>query len=103
MPQVRVTHGLPDNFEVGSYTAVSSSGSMSKGIFYDYLIKVVLPFFPKCKKGKLVRDKEGNIVHCPLIMKVNTGPGRLGKCLTNVQRRIKVWEVCIMILLGLPN
>ena len=76
---------------------------MTEDIFYEYLFTVILPFYPKCKKGKVVRDKKGNIVHSPVIVKVDTGPGRLEKHLTSVEKRRKAWELGLIILLGLPN
>ena len=103
LPKINVKLGLPEVVEVASYAAVSSSGSMTKDIFYEYLLKVILPLFPKCKKGKVVQDEDGKLVFSPLIVKVDTGPGRLGKHLRNLEKRKEAWDHGIMILLGLPN
>ena len=51
----------------------------------------------------MVRKEDGNIVHCSVVVKVDTGPGRLGASLENVEFRRKMREKGVVILLGLPN
>ena len=83
---MKVKCGCPTYQSINSYVSVSSSGSMTERIFYEYIKKVIVPLYPKCKKGKLVRDENGNILHHPVIIKVDTGPGRLGASLENIEK-----------------
>ena len=94
---------MPINQEISLYVGVTQNGSMNNNFFNEYLDQVVLPLFPKAKDGKVVRNKDGHLAHCPFIVKVDTGPGRLGATLTNIELRQNARKKGLILLLGLPN
>ena len=51
----------------------------------------------------MVRGKDGNLIHCPLIVKIDTGPGRLDASLTNIELHREARKKGIILLLELLN
>ena len=103
LPVVKVKFGCKTVQVISLFVAITPSGSMTKEFFYEYLDQVILPLFPKAGPGKLLRDEKGTIVRHPVIVKIDTGPGRLGASLKNIERREAALMKVIILLLGLPN
>ena len=103
MPEVKVKFGCSTTQTIKSYVSVTSSGSMTEDHFYEYINKVIIPLYPMLKAGKVVCDANRRIVNHPIVIKVDTGPGRLGATLINVKRRNTLMKIGVILLLGLPN
>jgi len=94
MSETRSTRG--SRHAIGVYGANADGEMLPPFYIFDYL-------FPKAGPGKLLRDDKGKIVRHPVVVKIDTGPGRLGASLKNIERREAALKKGIILLLGLPN
>ena len=82
--------------------SVRHKGSMDTLLFQlwdDEVLKVCYPHTsPKVKPNKTSRMVEG-----PLVLKTDSGPGRLSNSVKNIEFRQKLLDEGIFIFLGFPN
>jgi len=102
LPVIEGKFGCPDRVEVSSFYSVRSRGSMDDSLFNDYVERVVLPLYPNISKTATF-DPTGKLLCGPVILKVDSGPGRMIANLESISKRAKFFEQGLLILMGLPN
>ena len=128
LPTVEGRFGCPSRVESGSFFSVRSSGSMDDSLFNDYVERVILPLYPNISRtasfDPVTGKKGGRLFYCllflpndcfltrlcigrllcgPVILKVDSGPGRMVASAESISRRTKFLEMGLYILMGLPN
>ena len=127
LPNVEGRFGCPTRVESASFYSVRSSGSMDDSLFNDYVDRVILPLYPNISKTAMSDANTGElcdvvVIRCcscsnfcplfilsgkllcgPVILKVDSGPGRLVASADSISRREKLKEMGLLILMGLPN
>ena len=125
--------GCPDRVEEPSFFSVRARESMDDSLFNDYVERVVLPLYPNINKtakfdpntstlatlwnnnaavflklkllltSLLVDTEAGKLLCGPLILKVDSGPGRMIANKASIIKRDEFFEMGLHILMGLPN
>ena len=103
LPVVSGRFGCPDIVEVASFYAVRAKGSMDDSLFNDYIERVVLPLYPNISKHARFDPNTGKLLCGPVILKVDSGPGRIIANLESITKRAEFLEMGLLILMGLPN
>jgi hypothetical protein len=102
LPTISGRFGCPSTIEQSSYYSVRARGSMDDSLFNDYIERVVLPLYPNISK-EVRFDANGKLLCGPVILKVDSGPGRIVANLDSISKRAAFRELGLLILMGLPN
>lgn len=102
LPTISGRFGCPSTIEQSSYYSVQARGSMDDSLFNDYIERVVLPLYPNISKEARF-DANGKLLCGPVILKVDSGPGRIVANLDSISKRAAFRELGLLILMGLPN
>ena len=102
LPTVRGKYGCPTTEEYPSNVCVRTSGCTDEQLFQQLISQIYLPLFPNCS-STIERDDNGNLLKGPIIIKTDSGQGRLAATLDSVKFRESMWEQGVYIVLGLPN
>ena len=102
LPLLQGRFGCPDRVEVASFYSVRARGSMDDSLFNDYVERVVLPLYPNISKTAKF-DSTGKLLCGPVILKVDSGQSRLIANMECISKRAEFLEICLLILMGLPN
>jgi len=103
LPKVSGRFGCPETqHDVASYYAVRSRGSMDDSLFNNYVEEVIIPLYPNISKRARF-DQNGKLLCGPVILKVDSGPGRLVANAESIRKREDFMERGLLIMLGLPN
>ncbi len=102
LPTVVGKFGTGKNMLYPSFVAMQPKGSMDKTLYPIFINDVILKCYPNVQK-ETVRDEDGRKVKGPIILKTDTGPGRLCKDITHVTAREELYDKGVHNLLGLPN
>ena len=103
LPKVTGRFGCPDRIEESSFYSVRSRGSMDDSLFNDYIERVVLPLYPNISKTATFDANTGKLLCGPVILKVDSGPGRIIANMESIAKREAFRELGLLILMGLPN
>ena len=103
LPIVTGRFGCPDRVEVASFYSVRAKGSMDDSLFNDYIERVVLPLYPNIAKEARFDPISGKLLCGPVILKVDSGPGRIIATMESITKRAEFLEMGLLILMGLPN
>jgi hypothetical protein len=77
---------------------------MNDLVFNDYIERVVLPLCQKISKtAKFDLNTPGKLLCGPVILKVDSGPGRIIANLDSISKRAAFSERGLLMLVGLPN
>ena len=77
LPSVTGRFGCPEEIESGSFYSVRSHGSMDDSLLNDYINQVILPLYPNISKTAAFNPITGKLLHGPVILKLDSGPGRI--------------------------
>ena len=102
LPTITGRFGCPSTIEQASFYSVRARGSMDDSLFNDYIERVMLPLYPNISKTARF-DANGKLLCGPVILKVDSGPGRIVANLDSISKRAAFRELGLLILLGLPN
>ena len=102
LPTITGRFGCPDTIEQASFYSVRARASMDDSLFNDYIERVVLPLYPNISKIAKF-DPNGKLLCGPVILKVDSGPGRIIANLDSISKRAAFRELGLLILMGLPN
>ena len=72
-------------------------------LFIEYIEKVVLPLYPNISKTTKFDHVSGRLLCGPVILKVDSGPGRIVASEESISKRADFLEMGLFILMGLPN
>ena len=103
LPVVTGRFGCPDLIEESSFFSVKSRGSMDDSLFIEYIEKVVLPLYPNISKTMEFDPVNGRLLRGPVILKVDSGPGRIVASEESIAKQTDFLEMGLYILMGLPN
>jgi hypothetical protein len=103
LPSVTGRYGCPELIESGSFYSVRSHGSMDDALLNDYINQVILPLYPNISKTTAFEPTSGKLLHGPVILKLDSGPGRIVASYDSILRREALAEMGLIILAGLPN
>jgi hypothetical protein len=103
LPVITGRFGCPDRTEVTSFYSVQTRGSMDDCLFNDYVERVILPLYPNISKTARFDPNIGKLLCGPVILKVDSGPGRIIANLESISKRAEFLELGLLILMGLPN
>ena len=95
--------GCSEIVKVASFYSVQAKGSMDDLLFNDYIERIVLPLYPNISKHARFDPNTGKLLCGPVILKVDSGPGRIIANLENITKRAEFLEMGLLILMGLPN
>ena len=102
LPVTTGRYGCPERIECGSFYSVRSHGSMDDSLLNDYINQVILPLYPNISKTAAF-DPTGKLLHGPVILKLDSGPGRIVASYDSILRREALAEMGLIIMAGLPN
>ena len=103
LPSVTGRFGCPEQIESGSFYSVRSRGSMDDSLLTDYINQVVLPLYPNISKTTAFEPTTGKLLHGPVILKLDSGPGRIVASHDSILQREALAEMGLIIMSGLPN
>ena len=103
LPSVQGRYGCPERIESGSFYSVRSHGSMDDALLNDYINQVILPLYPNISKTAAFDQTTGKLLHGPVILKLDSGPGRIVASYDSITRREALAEMGLLIMAGLPN
>ena len=103
LPVIKGRFGCPELIEESSFFSVRSRGSMDDSLFIEYIEKVVLPLYPNISKTTEFDPVNGKLLRGPVILKVDSGPGRIVASEESIAKRADFLEMGLYILMGLPN
>jgi hypothetical protein len=103
LPVIKGRFGCPELIEESSFFSVRSRGSMDDSLFIEYIEKVVLPLYPNISKTTEFDPVNGRLLRGPVILKVDSGPGRFVASEQSIAKRADFLEMGLYILMGLPN
>ena len=103
LPVIEGRFGCPDRVEVASFYSVRARESMDDSLFNDYVERVVLPLFPNINKTAKFDPLTGKLLCGPVLLKVDSGPGRMIANMQSLSKRAEFLEQGLFILMGLPN
>ncbi len=102
LPSVTGQFG-PEQIESGSFYSVRSCGSMDDSLQNDDINQVLLPLYPNISKTTAFEPTTGKLLHGPVILKLDSGPGRIVALFDSILRREELAEKGLIIMSGLPN
>ncbi len=103
LPVVTGRFGCPTQIEESSFCSVRTRGSMDDTLFIDYIERVVLPLYPNISKTAEFDPVTGKLLCGPVVLKVDSGPGRIVASEQSITKRAELLEKGLYILMGLPN
>jgi len=103
LPSVTGRYGCPTIVESGSFFAVRPRGSMDDTLLNDYIERVIVPLYLNMNKTAVFDPITGKLNQGPVILKVDTGPGRIVLSEAILLKREQLFERGLIILMGLPN
>ncbi|KAI2492854.1 hypothetical protein MHU86_21695 [Fragilaria crotonensis] len=103
LPAIKGRFGCPELIEESSFYSVRARGSMDDSLFIEYIEKVVLPLYPNISKTTKFDPVNGRLLCGPVILKVDSGPGRIVASEESISKRADFLEMGLYILMGLPN
>ena len=103
LPSITGRFGCPEQIECGSFYAVRSNGSMDDSLLNMYINQVVLPLYPNISKTAAFQSTTGMLLHGPVILKLDSGPGRIVASYDSIILREALAEKGLIIMSGLPN
>ena len=102
LPVTTGRYGCPERIECGSFYSVRSHGSMDDSLLNDFINQVILPLYPNISKTAAF-DPTGKLLHGPVILKLDSGPGYIVALHDSILRREALAEMGLIIMAGLPN
>ena len=102
LPTVKGRYGCPTTESYDSFVSVRKSGCTDEQLMQQLIEEVYLPLYPNCNKSVL-RDEEGRFMSGPIILKTDSGQGRLCATFSNVEFCERMQERGVYLVLGLPN
>ena len=72
-------------------------------LFIECIEKVVLPLYPNISKTTEFDPVNGKLLRGPVVLKVDSGPGRIVASEESIAKRADFLEMGLYILMGLPN
>ena len=94
LPVIEGRFGCPDRVEVASFYSVWERGSLDDSLFNEYVERVVLPLYPNVSKTAKF-DPTGKLLFGPVILKVDSGSGRMIVSIGRISKRAKFFsKVC---------
>ncbi|KAI2492280.1 hypothetical protein MHU86_22287 [Fragilaria crotonensis] len=103
LPTVTGRFGCPTTVESSSFFAVRTRGSMDDTLIKSYVEQVILPLFPNISKHSSFDAETGKLLAGPVILKLDSGPGRIVASHESISKREAFLEMGLIILSGLPN
>jgi hypothetical protein len=103
LPKVEGRFGCPSLIESDSFYSVRMRGSMDDTLFNDYITRVILPLYPNISKTAVFDPQTGKLLCGPVVLKVDSGPGRIVATAASLACREAFHEMGLFILAGLPN
>jgi hypothetical protein len=103
LPKVEGRYGCPTLIESDSFCAVRQRGSMDDKLLNDYISNVIMPLYPNLSKATAFDPITGKLLHGPVILKIDSGPGRIVATLVSLEQRAALFQKGLIILAGLPN
>ena len=102
LPKVRGKYGCPTTETYESSVAVRKSGCTDEQLMQQLIEEVYLPLYPNC--GKIVeRDDNGVFLRGPIILKTDSGQGRLVATFSSLNFREQMQQRGVYLVLSLPN
>ena len=74
----------------------------SNNWYINFIFICFLPLFPN-RSSTIKRDDNGKLLQSPIIVKTDSGQGRLAATLDIVKIRQSMWEIGVYIVISLPN
>ncbi|KAI2493544.1 hypothetical protein MHU86_21011 [Fragilaria crotonensis] len=102
LPTITGRFGCPTLIESSSFYAVRSKGSMDDSLLNSYIEDVLLPLYPNINKTASF-DATGKLLAGPVVLKLDSGPGRIVASHESILKREGYFERGLIILAGLPN
>jgi hypothetical protein len=103
LPTVSGRYGCPNLMESSSFYAVRLRGSMDDTLLNHFTVNVIIPLYPNMHKTSIFDERTGNLNQGPVILKVDTGAGRIVLSATILAQCEALFERGLIILTGLPN
>jgi len=76
---------------------------MDDSLLNDYIHQVILPLYPNISKTTAFDTRTGKLLHGPVILKLDSGPGRIVASYDSILKREALAEMGLLIMSGLPN
>jgi hypothetical protein len=76
---------------------------MDDSLLNNYINKVILPLYPNITKTSAFEPTTGKLLHGPVILKLDFGPGCIVASYNNILGREALAKMGLIILTGLPN
>ena len=102
LPTVRGKYGCPTTETYESSVAVRKSGCTDEQLMQQLIEEVYLPLYPNCQKH-VERDDNGVFLRGPIILKTDSGQGRLVATFSSIEFRERMQQRGVYLVLGLPN
>ena len=102
LPQVRGKYGCPTTENYESSVAVRKSGCTDEQLMHQLIEEIYLPLYPNCQKD-VERDDNGVFLRGPIILKTDSGQGRLVAIFSSLEFRERMQQGGVYLVLGLPN
>ena len=102
LPQVRGKCDCPTTETYESSVSVQKSGCTDELLMQQLIEDVYLPLYPNCQKD-VERDENGKLIACSIILKTDSGQGRLVATFSSIEFRERMQQCGVYIVLGLPN
>ena len=102
LPTVRGRYGCPTTETWQSSVSVRKSGCTDEELLQQIIVDVYLPLYPNLSPVTK-RDANGKFLRGPIIIKTDSGQGRLSATLQSVEFRERLRSLGVYIVLGLPN
>ena len=102
LPKVRGKFGCPTTETYDSSVSVRKSGCTDEELMQQLIEEVYLPLYPNFQKD-IVRDNNGVLLAGPIIIKIDSGQGRLVATFSSIEFRERMQQRGVYLVLGLPN
>ena len=76
---------------------------MDEELLNDYIESVIVPLYPNMHKTAVFDANTGKLNPCPVILKLDAGPGRIVSSEVVLAKREELFEHGLIIIMGLPN
>ncbi|KAI2500983.1 hypothetical protein MHU86_13457 [Fragilaria crotonensis] len=103
LPSVTGRFGCPTEIESSSFYAVRPRGLMDESLLNFYIETVIMPLYPNMHKTAIFDPVSGKLNQGPVILKLDSGPGRIVSSEAILLKREEFFERGLIILMGLPN
>jgi hypothetical protein len=85
------------------YGAVRLCGLMDDTLMNQCIKSVIVPLYLNMNMTAFCHPRTGKLIQGPVILKLAAGPGRIVSNIVILQKREKLYERGLFILMGLPN